>query len=153
MYQFIVASEIRRRFNIEPLPDKGCFVCIGEVQRIEMVYVCAKGAASGYVWFFICSMTGIRCRKLILVDGCYIHTSAMKNFYRETKPAWYSGTSLDKLLTKKQREVDALKILERKHFKSQYAGKPTKALIKCIKDIQAANGITMHGIINGDYNS
>ena len=107
MYQTIIAAGIRRRFNIEPSPDKGCFVYIGEDQHIEMVYHSAKGAAGGYVWYFICPVTGIRCRKLILLNGQYVHTSKAKNCYRDIKPPWFTGKPFDKILTLKQREIDA----------------------------------------------
>src|SRR4051812_25758655 len=98
MYQTIVASEIRRRFNSELSPGKKCFIEVNGVQTIEMVYCNAKGAAVGYVWFFICPVTGKRCRKLILLDGMYVHNSKAKSYYRDIRPPWITGNPFDKIL-------------------------------------------------------
>lgn len=88
---------------------------------------------------------------MILLNGQYVNTSKAKNYYRDIKPAWFTGKPFDKILTLKQGEIDALKIMDRKYFKTHYAGKPTKLYSKCLKDIEAAKGISMHGIVNGHY--
>jgi hypothetical protein len=41
--------------------------------------------------------------------------------------------------------------MNRKYFKTHYKGKPTKLYSKCLNDIAAAEGMSIHDIINGGY--
>ena len=59
----------------------------------------------------------------------------------------------NKLLIIKQGQIDAQKMIDKKYFKKYYAGKPTKRYLKCLKQIEAAGGISMLGIVNGNYNN
>lgn len=116
-----------------------------------MVYNCIRGAASGIVWFFICPITKKRCRKLHYKEGFYVHWSAIKGYYRNNKPAWWSESPLNKILIKKQAAIDAETTINSRYFKSHYAGKPTKRYSKRLKQIKGGNEFFMMDIINGAY--
>ena len=119
--------------------------------KIEMVCKRTKGAAGGLVWYFLCPITGIHCRKLHFVNGQYCHRSLIKNYYREIKPSWLTGGPMDKILLLKKKAIIAERTLGKKYFRSHYNGKPTKKYIECLRDIEKAEGITMHDIVNGTY--
>src|SRR5215204_3567818 len=104
MYQVLNASEIRKRASLEA---RNCSIIIDGKTTIQMVYETVKGAVNGVRWYFICPNTGKRCRQLSVINGCYIHMSGIKNYYRRIKPAWYKDTPLTKILVKKQKQIDA----------------------------------------------
>lgn len=148
----IISNEIKKIAGLKiPPNDKRCYITIDEGNKIEMVYASMKTKPGGVVWFFICPVTKKRCRKLHLANGMYVHTSCIKGYYRNNRPAWYTETKFNEILKIKQASIDADKQLTSKYFKFYYAGKPTKRYLKCLKQIESAKEITMHGIINGRY--
>ena len=152
MFKTIVASKISRTSSLAvPEDGKRCFIYINNSQRIEMVYRHLKGKAKGVVWVFVCPQTGKRCLRLYLYNGLYVHSSTIKGFARLNKPPWFTNSKFNKLLTIKQGQIDAEKVLDQKYFKKYYAGKTTRRYLKCLKSIEAAKGISMSGIINGEY--
>lgn len=154
MLKTIIASKISRTSSLAvPLNGKRCFVHINDSQRIEMVYRNLKGKAKGVIWFFICPQTGKRCLRLYLHKGLYVHRSQIKGFARLNKPSWHTGSQFNKLLILKQKEIEAEKIMDQRYFKKYYAGKPTNRYLKCLKNIEAASGISMSGIVNGKYDN
>lgn len=154
MYKTITATQISRKAGLTiPPPGLRCFVNINYTKRLEMVHTHMKTKPGGIVWFFICPVTGKRCRKLHLINGRYIHSSIIKGYHRNIKPLWYSGTLMDNLLKKVQRKINAEKTIESKHFKAYYNGKPTKKYLKCLNQIKAGGNVSMMDIINGTYNN
>ena len=154
MSKTIVASKISRSSAIAvPQDGKRCFVHINNTQRVEMVYRHLKGKAKGVVWLFVCPQTGKRCLRLYLYNGLYVHRSTIKGFARLNQPPWFINSKFNKLLIIKQGQIDAQKMIDKKYFKKYYAGKPTKRYLKCLKQIEAAGGISMLGIVNGNYNN
>lgn len=154
MIKTIIANEIKRIAGLKiPPPGKRCHITINDVNRVEMVYNHMRTKPGGVVWFFICPVTGKRCRKLHFINGRYVHASRIKGYYRNNKPAWYTESKFNDILKLKQAAMDSEKLIGSKHFKTHYAGKPTKRFLKCSKHIQDAGGISMHGIVNGEYDS
>ena len=151
--KLITASFIKQTIGLNiPAEGKRCFITLNDLQRIEMAYTTKRGITKGIEWYFICPVTLRRCRKLYLVDGIYKHNSLIKGFARLNKPAWFKeGSIMNEVLHKKQNQINASKLLEKPYFKKYYNGKPTKLYLKCLKHIQDADGISMLGIINGDY--
>lgn len=152
MHTIIKVSWIKRYVKLNPFPtDECCYVVLNDTYRIKLVYENTKGATIGTVWYFVCPVTSKRCRKLHLVDGTYLHATAIKGYYRANKPMWYSEKPINKILVTKQKAIDAENLIDSKHFKSHYADKPTKKYLKCLTRIEAAAHISMHDIINGYY--
>lgn len=152
MVKTIIANDIRRITGIKP-GEKGkrCFITFDSLNKIEMVYNQMRTKPGGLVWFFVCPITGKRCRKLHLINGMYVHTSCIKGYYRNNRPAWFTESKFNEILKLKQAAINAEKQLSRKHFKSHYAGKPSKRYLKCLKQIESAKEISLQGIVNGQY--
>lgn len=147
----LVASKIKNQYKIIPPPlGRRCFICIEDF-KIEIVWVQVKGCAGGFVGYFVCPVTGKRCRKLHLVGGQLVHSSAIKNFYRKIWPPWYKDDNLGKLLKKQQAAIDGANELNKPFFKRYYAGKPTKRYLRCLKQIEESPGISIHELVNGGY--
>ncbi len=148
----LIASKISRENGFKlPPPGKRCFLYINDTQRIEMKYRLLKGKAKGIVWYFICPVSGKPCLRLYLKNGLYVHRTEINNFARLNKPLWYSESKLNRVLVLKQRAIDADKLISKRYFKKHYRGKPTRQYSKCLRQIEAAKGITEFDIINGKY--
>ncbi|MEO8854321.1 MAG: hypothetical protein ABI359_11100 [Ginsengibacter sp.] len=151
MDKTIIASEIRRKYKLIPQPGKRCYIIIDNTQRIEMIWKRGNGVTNGFVWLFVCPVTGKLSRKLRFINGTYINTKLIKDYYRKNKPDWHSGTKMDKVLMIKQHAINAEKEVNQRFFKTHYNGKPTKRYLKCLQRIEAAKDISMKDIINGKY--
>ncbi len=151
MYKSIAATDINRKVGLRiPPPGRRCYITIGSYNRLEMVYSHMKTKPGGVVWFFVCPVTKKRCRKLYLVNGRYVHCSTIKGYYRKIKP-YNTGTKMDLWFKRLQQSTEAEKELSQKHFKTHYAGKPTKRYLKCVNHIENARGISTLALINGQY--
>lgn len=104
--------------------------------RVQLVSI-PSNLGKGVVWFFICPHTGKRCRKLYFAGTYFYHRSAFRGCMYEKQT-----------LSKKNRQLDNLMRayfyndqLYKKHFKKQYAGKPTKRYLRLKKQLIKAQMI------------
>jgi hypothetical protein len=100
----------------------------------------------GVVWYFVCPFVGKRCRKLYLGDTYFYHRSAFKGCMYEKQTQSKKSRYLDKTLGLYFRSEQLFEELNKKHFKKQYAGKPTKQYLKLTQQIQRAESIPIHEI-------
>jgi hypothetical protein len=100
----------------------------------------------GVVWYFVCPVAGKRCRKLYLGDTYFYHRSAFKGCMYEKQTQSKKSRYLDKTLGEYFRSEQLVEQLYKKHFKKQYAGKPTKKYLKLTQQIQKAESIPIHEI-------
>lgn len=96
----------------------------------------------GKIWYFICPLTKKRCRKLYSIDGYFLHRAAFRGcmYKKQTESKKYRN--LDKTLGAYFKTEQYYEQLNRKHFKKQYAGKPTKKYLKLTQQIQRAENIS-----------
>ena len=100
----------------------------------------------GFIWYFVCPRTGKRCRKLYLADTYFYHRSAFRGCMYEKQTQSKKSRYLDKTLGVYFRSEQLFEQLYKKHFKKQYAGKPTKKYLKLTQQIQRAESIPHHEI-------
>ena len=100
----------------------------------------------GLVWYFVCPKTNKRCRKLYLADTYFYHRSAFNGCMYEKQTQSKKSRYLDKTLGVYFRTDQLFEQLYKKHFKKQYAGKPTKKYLKLCQQIQRAESIPYHEI-------
>lgn len=104
--------------------------------KVHLVSI-PSNIGKGVVWFFICPRTGKRCRKLHLVGSYFYHRSAFsgcmyeKQTYSHQKRRQFQ--SFDKLFLSER----IYEQVYSKHFKSQYAGKPTRRYLRLLKQIES----------------
>jgi hypothetical protein len=105
----------------------------------------ASNLGKGVVWYFICPHTGKRCRKLYLGDTYFYHRTAFRGCMYEkqthSKKARYLIRMLEGHLTE-----DCYEQLYKKHFKKEYAGKPTKRYLKIMQQIERAENISYRDV-------
>jgi hypothetical protein len=101
----------------------------------------------GEIWYFICPQTKKRCRKLYLIDGCFLHREAFSGCMYETQTQSKKYRRLNKTLNAYFKIDDLYSELDKKHFKKTYAGKPTKKYLRIMEQIQKIESIPYQEII------
>jgi hypothetical protein len=92
----------------------------------------------GAIWYFICPHTRKRCRKLHLIEGYFFHRSAFKGCFYSTQVQSKFYRFLENTDWAKEINIERLILkAHEKHFKKQYAGKPTKRYLKIQSRIKA----------------
>jgi hypothetical protein len=113
--------------------------------RVQLVSV-PSNLGKGVVWYFVCPRTGKRCRKLYLADTYFYHRSAFTGCMYEKQTQSKKNRYLDIKLGVYFRSDQLFEQLYKKHFKKQYAGKPTKKYLKLTQQLQKVESITYHEI-------
>lgn len=104
------------------------------LERIE------SNLCNGWIWFFICPITGLRARKLYLYKGKFVHRKSITNgmyasqikskSYRKFESAFGLHFKLDELYEE----------IYSKHFKSYYRGKRTARYKRIVEQIKKIEG-------------
>jgi len=108
--------------------------------KVQMIKALSN-LGKGFVWYFICPLTGKRCRKLYLGKTHFYHRSAFTGCMYEKQTHSKYGRYLDKTLGAYFQSDKLYSQLNKKHFKKYYAGKPTKKFIKLSQQIRLAEQI------------
>ena len=113
--------------------------------RVQLISA-PSNLGKGFVWYFVCPHTGKRCRKLYLADTYFYHLSAFRGCMYEKQTQSKKSRYLDKMIGAYFQTDQLFEQLYKKHFKKQYAGKPTKKYLKLTQQIQRAKSIPYHEI-------
>ena len=113
--------------------------------RVQIISV-PSNLGKGVVWYFVCPCTGKRCRKLYFFNGYFYHRSACGGGMYETQTQSKFYRTLEKTLGPYFQVDEVYDQLNKKHFKKQYAGNPTKKYLKLTQQIQRAESIPHHEI-------
>ena len=113
--------------------------------RVQLISA-PSNLGKGVVWYFVCPHTGKRCRKLYLADTYFYHRSAFNGCMYEKQTQSKKSRYLDKTLGEYFQTDQLFEQLYKKHFKKQYAGKPTKRYLRIMEQIQKAESIPYHEI-------
>lgn len=119
----------------------------GEPRKYKVLLTStSSNLKKGKIWYFICPQTKVRCRKLHLIGGYFLHRKAFKGCMYETQTESKKNRQLDKFCRSYFKSDDLFDELNKKNFKSTYAGKPTKKYLRILKRIQEAEK-TAHQIM------
>jgi hypothetical protein len=130
-YPFI---ELEYKYNENPMNYKIQLVCA------------PSNLGKGVVWFFVCSLTGKRCRKLYLANSFFYCRSAFNGCMYEAQTQSKKYRQLDKAIGA-YLKIDMLyKELNKKNFKRIYAGKPTKRYLRIMEKIQKLVKVSVHDL-------
>ncbi len=97
----------------------------------------------GKIWYFLCPHTNKRCRKLYSIGGYFLHREAFNGCMYESQTQSKKWGEWDKLFGGLYKSEQLYKELYKKHFKSFYAGKPTKRYLRIMKQIEKAKSISV----------
>lgn len=115
--------------------------------RVQLVSV-PSNLRKGAVWYFICPNTRKRCRKLYLVSTYFLHREAFQGCMYEKQTESHRNRMLGRQFEKLFGGDKAYDQIYKKHFKTHYAGEPTKRYKKLWQKIQAASNISEADIQN-----
>lgn len=109
---------------------------------IQQIYLTAitSNLGNGDIYFFICPITGKRCRALLLHNGLFCHRTAIGGLYDSQTYSRKSRALLEHYKRLKRKEA-AIERIQSKHFTRTYRGKPSKRFERLSKDINDAKGI------------
>lgn len=113
--------------------------------KVQLISI-PSNLGKGVVWYFVCPRTGKRCRKLYLADTYFYHRSAFRGCMYEKQTQSKKSRYLDKTLGVYFLTDQLFEQLYKKHFKKQYAGKPTKKYLRIMEQIQKAESMPYHEI-------
>lgn len=115
--------------------------------KVELVSI-PSNLGQGVVWYFLCPVTGKRCRKLYLVGGYFYHRSAFKG-------CLYENQTYSHRIRRMRNSFDLAFLIDdineqiySKHFKQHYRGQPTKRYSKLINRIEARQMFSVKDLFN-----
>ncbi len=95
--------------------------------KVQLLKV-PSNIGKGVVWFFICPVTGKRCRKLYLVHTYFLHREAFRGCFYEKQTYSHKNRILNRSLEHLFGTDKVYEQIYSKHFKKQYAGKQQNGL-------------------------
>lgn len=97
----------------------------------------------GKVWYFLCPITKVRCKKLYLIGNYFQHRTAYGKGYYQTQTLGLKDRYLIRLYDMAEKSSKARSELSKKYFKKYYKGKPTKRYLKLLNELEAGGGISV----------
>jgi hypothetical protein len=111
------------------------------------LYSIPSNIGKGRIHYFICPVTGKKCRNLYLYAGRFIHREAVPGAMYETQTYSHKSRVLCRLFDAHFGEDRAYEQLYKKGFKRQYKGKPTKKYKKVLRMIKGGEGIDIESLL------
>lgn len=113
--------------------------------KVELISL-PSNLGKGKVWYFLCTFTGKRCRKLHLIHGNFMHRSALPNGMYTKQTHSKKWRYLEKTYSCYFDSEKNYRELKSKHFKNFYNGKPTKRFKKLMDQIHRYEKLTVNDI-------
>lgn len=116
--------------------------------RVQLVSM-SSNIGKGLVWYFLCPATGKRCRKLYRVGPRFLHRGAHTGPGCMYETQTYSSRNrfLVRQYDKHFGKDKAYEELHAKHFRTHYAGKPTKRYLRVLRKIEQGRGIYLSALM------
>jgi hypothetical protein len=96
------------------------------------------GEGKGKIWYFLCPVSGKRCRMLYLSKGRFVHREESKGEFYQKQIESKQMRDLEKAYGPILRRDRIVEESYQKHFKKFYAGKPTRRYARILKAIDKA---------------
>jgi hypothetical protein len=106
--------------------------------KVQLLNV-PSNIGKGVVWFFICPITGKRCRKLYLADTYFLHREAFRGCMYDKQTKSKKWREFQNIFGFAFESDEAYEEIHSKNFKTHYAGKPTKRYQRLMRKIDATN--------------
>ena len=110
--------------------------------RVQLVSI-PSNLGKGKVWYFLCPLIGKRCRKLYRLGAKFLHREAHPFAFYESQTYSHNNRNLLRLFDKKFGSEKAYDQIYSKHFKTHYAGKPTKRYKKLLRQIEVSRSVSI----------
>jgi len=110
--------------------------------KVQLVSI-PSNLGKGKVWYFLCPHTKKRCRILYSITGYFLHRTAFKGCLYESQTKSKKQRSDIKLFDSYLKGDEAYQKILSKHFKTHYAGKPTRRYLKLMKLVEKGKDFTL----------
>ncbi|TXD48134.1 hypothetical protein [Polaribacter sp. IC063] len=100
----------------------------------------------GEILYFKCKFTGMRCRKLYLINGRFQHRTAIKKAMYSTQTKSKKWREIERVFGSYFDKDKFYAELYSKHFRKSYNGKPTKKYLKLMQKIKKVNSVDPNDI-------
>lgn len=118
------------------------YTCDGKHRKYKVNLVSVpSNLGKGVIWYFLCPKTEKRCRKLYLIDGCFLHREAFTGCAYESQTRNKKWRHLDNVYGPYFDLDRCYMEIYSKHFKTHYNGKPTKRYFKLLEKINRGNRV------------
>jgi|SRR5690625_4601902 len=103
--------------------------------RVNLTTV-VSNLGRGKIWYFVCPHTGKRCRKLYSAGKYFLHRDAYPQAMYECQTYSKRSRQVNKVCKIMYGSDELYEELYSKHFKTHYAGKPTKRYKKILNELE-----------------
>ena len=98
---------------------------------------------NGYIYYFVCPMTNIICRKLHLYNGYFYHRSYYNDLIYNSQRLSKKSRELNKIYSMYY-DNDLFDEVIKKHFKKSYKGKLTKKYLKFLENEKRIDSLNLN---------
>ena len=116
-------------------------------QEIIRLFSIPSNIGKGRIYYFVCPVTGKKCRSLYLYAGRFIHREAVPGAMYETQTYSHKNRVLCRLLDRYFGEDHACRKIYKKGFKKKYKGKPTRQYLRLQEAISKSEGISLEALL------
>lgn len=103
----------------------------------------------GLVWFFRCPITGQRCKKLHLVDGRFMHRSAVRGAMYKRQAESKKWRLVSRLFDLYDVQAGVWDEIHKPHFKAEYRGKETRRCVRLMRKLRRAeSGMNVEQVLS-----
>ena len=103
--------------------------------RVPLIPVPAN-IGKGLVWFFRCPFTGQRCKKLHLIEGRFMHRSAVRGAMYKRQTDSKRWRLVNRFFDMHDIQADVWDAVNKPYFKAEYRGKETRRFSRLIRKVE-----------------
>ena len=114
--------------------------------RVPLIPVPAN-IGKGLVWFFRCPFTGQRCKKLHLIEGRFMHRSAVRGAMYKRQTESKKWRLVSRFFDMHDVHAEVWEAIRKPYFKMTYRGKETHRFVRLMrKDERAERGVNVREV-------
>lgn len=115
--------------------------------RVSLVSAPAN-IGKGLVWFFRCPFTGQRCKKLHLIEGRFMHRSAVRGAMYKRQTESKKWRLVSRFFDMHDVHAEVWEAIRKPYFKMTYRGKETRRFVRLMrKDERAERGVSFQKVM------
>ncbi len=110
------------------------YACDGEEFENPVTQISvASNLGKGLVWFFRCPVTGKQCKKLHLIDGRFMHRSAVRGAMYRRQSESKKWRTINRFFDAYEIGAAVLEEMRKPYFKEEYRGKLTRRTARLLR--------------------
>jgi hypothetical protein len=120
----------------------------GQPVKLHLPLISAPAnIGKGRVWFFRCPATGQRCKKLHLINGRFMHRSAVREAMYKQQTQSKKWRQISRFFDMYEIQEAVLAELTKPGFKEKYRGRETRRLTQLIRKVEkAGKGVNVRDV-------